>query len=264
MKIFVVCLVAFLLSVSTQGVSEEISVADNLLTLSIEEVEMVSEAFSVMCDQVADVEVSAEQALPYLYTFVRRCERFVLEEGSFPYDLSARLFDHRLASVVGVPGPASDFYSHLAVYLLQGAWRNAVGRDVESFLQLDLHGMDESFDPAMVYSEELYVASAILSALMDGPHSSLSDRIGVRADLLFSTAAASENRRSVAEQEEGEVKESLQLQSQSAEKEQVRELHVFATTLFVFSVTFSINVFAVALLFFVVRQRRRNGFPFRR
>lgn len=262
MKIFVATLVAFLLSVSTQGVSEEISVADNLLTLSIEEVEMVSEAFSVMCDQVADVEVSAEQALPYLYTFVRRCERFVLEEGSFPHDLSARLFDHRLASVVGVPGPASDFYSHLAVYLLQGAWRNAVGRDVESFLQLDLHGMDESFDPAMVYSEELYVASAILSALMDGPHSSLSDRIGVRADLLFSTAAASENRRSVAEQEESEVKESLR--SQSAQKEQVRESHVFATTVFVFSVTFSINVFAVALLFFVVRQRRRNGFPFRR
>lgn len=267
MKVFTVFfLITFLLFSVPQGFTDEVPLADNLLTLSLEEIQMVSRAFSFVCDQAGmdRLHITSEQIAPYLHLFVQKCERFVLEEGSFPHDLSVAIFDVQLASDIGVKisdSSNTNFYSQLAVHLLQDVWRNNIKLDVASFLHLETHDFDESFNPALAYSEEIYVSSAILSALVDGSHSSLSDRLEMPVNLLLS---ASEKRKIevVAEnlyyQEQIEMLTGEFLQYQLEKAQQGRALRKFVISLFVFPFMLSINVLSVVIAFFAVRRWRRN------
>ncbi len=257
------------------GVADEVPIvnempfSDNLLTLSMEEIQMVSRAFSFACDQMDRLHVSPEQVAPYLYLFVRRCERLVLENGSFPHDFSADLFDVQFASALGVEVSdsfGSSFYSQLAVHLLHGVWRNSIKSDVQSFMELGVYDPDESFNLALTYSEEIYVSSAILSALTDGPHDPLSDRLGLSVDLLLST---SEKRKIAADnlyrKQTGEQIQLLTEKVVQSRTEQVRGeriLRKFVISLFVFPLVLSINVLSVAVVLFAVRQRRYNRLHF--
>ena len=243
-------------------VEDETLAKDNLLTLSLGEIQWTSQAFSFVCFQMDRLQVAPEQVSPYLYFFVQECERAVLEKGVFPHDLSVDIFDVQFASAVEVSdsSSSSNFYSRLAVYLLQGAWRNSVKLEMESFLQLSVSVVDESLNPVFAHSEEIYLSSAILSALIDGPHNSLSDRLGVPANLLFSGSGKQKIATDNLFQEKirllSESMKQSQLQSQLEWKQREQNLRKFVIFLFVFPLLFSVNIFSVVMVFLAVRQRR--------
>ena len=184
------------------------------------------------------------------------------------------MFDHQFASAIDVSGSAQVSYSQLAVYLLQGAWRNSIANDGESFLQSGVHAMNGSFDSAFAYSEDMYVSSSILSALMDGPHDTLADLLGVRADLLFpqKESTLDKARESF---EEGHARHSTEkvgvnispIKKEKAEKvprvymtEEEKSPYTITVALFVFPVALSVNAFVAVVALLTIRWRRRNGF----
>ena len=272
MRVFTVFfLITFLLFSVAFGVTDEISfmdevpAADNLLTLSIEEIQMVSQAFSFVCDQMSKLHVAPEQVVPYLYFFVQKCERLVLEEGSFPFDFAVDVFDVQFISDIGGASDSSNsgFYSQLAIHLLRGVWQNSFTSNMESFTQLEAHGPEGSFNPAFAYLEEIYISSAVLSALVDGPHDSFSDRFGIPVDLLLSV---SEKRKIIAVDNlyRKQTREQIGLltervaQSQADQLQGEQDLRKFAISLIVLPILFSINVLAVVIVFFAVRRRKRR------
>ena len=252
--------IVFFLTVSllflsvTHSVSEEMSLGDDLLTLSIGEVQAISVVFSALSNRDDRSQFSSEQVLPYLYTFIQKCERFVLEKGSFPYDLSVHIFDQQFASAVGASDSTSTFYSQLAIYLLWGAWWNSVTLDMESFSQITVHDLEESFNLILAYSEAVYVSSAILSALMDDPHRSLSNQLGVSVDVLFPVPKRRRNVADRFEQEQiqqfmAEVKTDLLFLTEGISI----AVTSFVMALSVFLIMFLVNIFSVVIIFFAMR-----------
>ena len=259
MRVFVVFLLSLpvMFAVSDEEdlfLSDDEVVEDTLLTLSVEQVEAVSVMFAAICAEGGGPQFSSEQVFPYLHTFVQQCERLVLERGSFPHDVSARIFDDTFATAVGASDSDSGFYSQFAVYFLQSVWRNALALDRKSLLEYEVYGTEESFDLIFAFSERIYVLSAILSALgNDEPHDAFSARLGVRTDLLF--PERKEGVIVISEQQRGVSVEQRQILQPAVAKEEI-DPYVFAYFGSVFPVLFCVNFFAVVIVLFTTRRQR--------
>lgn len=231
----------------------EDAVVDDLLTLSVEQIRAVSVMFAAICAEGGGTQFSSEQAFPYLYAFVQQCERLVLERGSFPHDVSARIFDASFAVAVEASDSDSDFYSQFAVYFLQSVWRNNLALDRQALLQYEVYGAEESFDLMFAHSERIYVLSAVLSALgNDAPRETFSARLGVKTDILF--PEKSETIADVSAQEKKSLKREQGLPSDAAENS--IDPYVFVYFGSVLPILFCVNFFAVMIALFATRQRR--------
>lgn len=146
---------------------EAYEIGDNLKTLSITEVSNIAAAFSAVCFNEG-VDFDSRLALPYFYKFVEECEEYVLRDEGFPHEKATQLFDEEFSS--GINHDSFSF-SKPAINLLYAAWRDKWRESAHTlFDHVSSWQRDESFDPAYSYSKEVYVLSAILSALSESSY----------------------------------------------------------------------------------------------
>ena len=227
----------------------------NLITLNTQEVRLVSEIFANACHQNMGISFDSDAAFPYFREFVWKCEREVLRTGSFPDSLSVKIFDQKLASLVGTLGAGQTKYSDLAIDLLRLAWQDEIK---ESMSDLFYHGSSytidrENINPIFARAENVYVLSSVLAALLTEPHGSLAAR-GVEQPIFLSDKTDERNmiKRRIFPSESEQAASVPDSTEERVQFSQAMALSVFSVLL-----VFNLAVF-MALFFWVYLQRSKR------
>ena len=186
--ITVLCFSAFADDLKSDESDEDFQYT-NMITLSEEEIRLVSAAFAAACREDLGVFFNSNVAFPYFREFVWKCEREVLRTGSFPYFLADKIFDQKFALCVGKMN-AERMYSQLAIDLLRPAWMSRIRENLSNLFHASVpHQADQqNINLIFAFAEDVYVLSSLLSALLAHPpgssHGSLKAR-GVEHEIFL-------------------------------------------------------------------------------
>ena len=158
----------------------------NTLTLSWEEIDYISAIFIAVVREEEGIALDKRAVTICFREFVWKGERFVLQNGSFPFHLAIKIFDTQLfvgSESDGVmPTPFST--SNLAIKLLKLGWQDALKESMALLMRQSLfHRREDGFNTIAAYAEQVHLISAVLSALVDGPSDTLFD-MGIENYLL--------------------------------------------------------------------------------
>ena len=158
-----VCVFLIFVSFVKAGGADEIY--DDLVTLSVEDLEKVVVLYSIVCAE-RGVELPPN-ALPLFYRFLNECEKKIAGRVEFsPADLANAIFTEHFRL-------AEDAIRVLRTFL-HSRWHE-VHQDFSSYIEMKGGGAGEAdYFTYSMYSENLYFLSAVLSALNNEYHSVLS------------------------------------------------------------------------------------------